>query len=627
MDFSLPAPLLEAYRSKKLALCIGSGLSLSAGVQGHFPSWKDLPFRFIDACSRYGVADDRFIQSQHGLFDSSLSLEDMLAALGVLRSKLGRDFYQRALNDIFRPRDASPGAVHRIIAQLGVRAMLTTNYDGLIEEVSETPRRSVFTWMESAQALHDLKEERSMLLKIHGTAERADTVVLTELEYHRARADRSYQMVLSYLFQGYTFLFLGYGMNDPLDIDRVLKWNADCFGPASPRHYALMKQPSDKEPRAQEWDRFLREYNVQVLGFCQYGDLQLILEQLPRLAAPNTQPLEKGRFAQEKRALDQIAEALRLEDERKAAATRAAWSHPERWRRETRPRVEAAFIEVLEEYRSKGLLKTYVPCQFDEFVQFYIDQYVVFEETKNNEGAAVWGVRCAPDDKNTQMLFESWTFVPGKEVKKRLSIQLPYDDVDSIKAQVVLVLKRIVGAEHLPTSTPELSLPAQAPTAMSLPRDQVFISYSHKDSKWLERLETHLKPRIRNGKLDIWNDKRIKPGAEWRKEIDQALARAKVAVLLVSPHFLASDFIVENELPSLLEVAEKEGVKILWVPLSHAAFAETKIDKYQAVLDPARPMNMRHHAHVGKAMEEVCKAISQAFSAPSDSRGEPSPPH
>lgn len=157
---------------------------------------------------------------------------------------------------------------------------------------------------------------------------------------------------------------------------------------------------------------------------------------------------------------------------------------------------------------------------------------------------------------------------------------------------------------------------ARDPTPMTPPtRDQIFISYSHKDSKWLEKLEKHLKPRIRNGKLDVWNDKRIKAGAEWRKEIDEALARAKVAVLLVSPDFLASDFIAENELPPLLEAAEKGGVKILWVLLSHAAYKEAKLDKYQAALDPALPLNMRHFAHVGKALEELCDAISRAFSA------------
>jgi len=157
--------------------------------------------------------------------------------------------------------------------------------------------------------------------------------------------------------------------------------------------------------------------------------------------------------------------------------------------------------------------------------------------------------------------------------------------------------------------------PAPGPTPMTTPaRNQIFISYSHKDTKWLERLETHLKPRIRNGKLDVWNDKRLKAGDEWRKEIDDALARAKVAVLLVSPHFLASDFIADNELPPLLEAARQGGVKILWVPVSTCAFKEAKLDVYQAVLDPAKPLDKHHHAYVNDAMEKICQAISQAFS-------------
>lgn len=51
----------------------------------------------------------------------------MLAELGSLRSALARD-YQKALNDILRPADAAPGAVHQAVARLHVPAILTTNY-------------------------------------------------------------------------------------------------------------------------------------------------------------------------------------------------------------------------------------------------------------------------------------------------------------------------------------------------------------------------------------------------------------------------------------------------------------------------------------------------------------------
>ena len=75
---------------------------------------------------------------------------------------------------------------------------------------------------------------------------------------------------------------------------------------------------------------------------------------------------------------------------------------------------------------------------------------------------------------------------------------------------------------------------------MAMSRDQVFISYSQQDSHWLERLQTVLKPLQRQGMLDVWADTRIQPGQVRKEKIQQALARAKVAVLLVSPDFLES---------------------------------------------------------------------------------------
>ena len=73
-----------------------------------------------------------------------------------------------------------------------------------------------------------------------------------------------------------------------------------------------------------------------------------------------------------------------------------------------------------------------------------------------------------------------------------------------------------------------------------MPRTKVFISYSHNDTEWLERLQKHLKPLKREGRIDLWVDTRIDEGDLWRDEIRQALDATKVAILLVSPDFLDS---------------------------------------------------------------------------------------
>jgi hypothetical protein len=82
-------------------------------------------------------------------------------------------------------------------------------------------------------------------------------------------------------------------------------------------------------------------------------------------------------------------------------------------------------------------------------------------------------------------------------------------------------------------------------------RDQLFISYSHVDRVWVERLQKMILPLLRNHGLSLWDDSRIQPGDKWREEIETALAAAKVALLLVSSDFLASEFVSNSELPQL----------------------------------------------------------------------------
>lgn len=121
-------------------------------------------------------------------------------------------------------------------------------------------------------------------------------------------------------------------------------------------------------------------------------------------------------------------------------------------------------------------------------------------------------------------------------------------------------------------------------------RQRIFISYSHKDSEWLDRVQVHLRPLVREGIIDPWSDTRIAPGGRWRDEIQSALETATAAILLVSADYLASDFVVEHELPTLLSRAQSEGTTILPVILSPCRFSGSELGRFQAVNDPRKPL-------------------------------------
>ncbi|HYN20169.1 MAG TPA: TIR domain-containing protein, partial [Thermoanaerobaculia bacterium] len=88
----------------------------------------------------------------------------------------------------------------------------------------------------------------------------------------------------------------------------------------------------------------------------------------------------------------------------------------------------------------------------------------------------------------------------------------------------------------------------------------VFISYSHQDEDWKNRVVGHLKV-VAN--LEIWDDRQIAKGDDWLPAIRSAMDRAAVAVLLISKDFLISRFIRGTEIPHLLERRKEEGLRVI----------------------------------------------------------------
>jgi WD40 repeat protein len=104
----------------------------------------------------------------------------------------------------------------------------------------------------------------------------------------------------------------------------------------------------------------------------------------------------------------------------------------------------------------------------------------------------------------------------------------------------------------------------------------VFLSYSHKDEDWKKRLRTHLGVLESEGLLDVWDDRRIEGGDDWFEEIQDAMAKASVAVLLISADFLTSKFILGEEVPKLLERRTREGLPVIPVIVATCAWDQVQ---------------------------------------------------
>ena len=142
-------------------------------------------------------------------------------------------------------------------------------------------------------------------------------------------------------------------------------------------------------------------------------------------------------------------------------------------------------------------------------------------------------------------------------------------------------------------------------------RSGIFVSYSHADRDWLARLQIHLAPYVRGERLDLWDDTKIAPGADWAAEIDRALGNARVAVLLVSPEFLASEFVARVELPAILRRVGSD-LTVVWIPIRASAYEATPLKDFQAAHDPGRPLSSLPRHKQDEAMVAITRHIAAA---------------
>lgn len=153
-------------------------------------------------------------------------------------------------------------------------------------------------------------------------------------------------------------------------------------------------------------------------------------------------------------------------------------------------------------------------------------------------------------------------------------------------------------------------------------KPKIFISYSHHDEEWKDRLIPFLKVLQIEGRFDIWQDRQIGAGQEWRQQIEKAIEEAKLALLLVSADFLVSDFIRDEEIPRLLELREQRGLHIVPIILRPCPWETVPwLARLQAHPTGGRELSSGTDHQIEKDLTAIAKEIDDILTPVS----EPSP--
>jgi len=150
---------------------------------------------------------------------------------------------------------------------------------------------------------------------------------------------------------------------------------------------------------------------------------------------------------------------------------------------------------------------------------------------------------------------------------------------------------------------------------------KIFISYSHKDEEWKDKLVTHLGVLEEQGYLDVWDDRKIEGGDDWFPEIEKAIESAHVAVLMITAKFLTSKFILNKEIPRLLERRLNEGLRVMPLIVKPCVWTKVKwLSPIQARPKDGRALSggteFRIDTDLTAFAEEICNILNKVHEVP-----------
>lgn len=140
---------------------------------------------------------------------------------------------------------------------------------------------------------------------------------------------------------------------------------------------------------------------------------------------------------------------------------------------------------------------------------------------------------------------------------------------------------------------------------------EIFISYSHRDRKLRDELVTHLSTLRRQGLISNWYDGDINAGTEWKEQIMEHLNSAHIIVLLISAHFIASDFCHSIELQEAMARHDAHKARVIPVIIRTCDWQDESFVKLKVLPTDGKPVD-KWSTH-DEAFTDVVKGIRKVI--------------
>lgn len=111
---------------------------------------------------------------------------------------------------------------------------------------------------------------------------------------------------------------------------------------------------------------------------------------------------------------------------------------------------------------------------------------------------------------------------------------------------------------------------------------RVFISYSSKDRDYLDKLTAHLQLYKNARIIDYWDDLLLADREGWNEQIKDEMNRANILIMLLSPNYFATDYVIQEEIPIALKYLNEVNhtKRVFWVLLRPCNYELFDLSKY-----------------------------------------------